>query len=259
MVDTSGAPPQESPVCTHAQTMMAQRCNTRSPVSNNSRFRPDRFGTESLGYCFDALSRRAVGASVQSTTLSERGAGAFAARRAFAKTAAINRLHEQYSPDPTLSIDLRHARRGILDHALHNHHLRERDWNRRPDARLSRHVRKFSSPEDRRGIRRRGARGRNSRGHRCARPGMIRTKYERLAGTIGLNHNERRRRQFDDRPSPLPRSPRRRTAGVLRNGRVVSPGPVASRLCTSGQCRAACAAPTGRPPPTPDPKGALNC
>jgi hypothetical protein len=55
---------------------------------------------------------------------------AFTGKRAFAKTAAINRLHEYYSPDQTLSIGLQQARCGILDHALHNHDLHERDWNR---------------------------------------------------------------------------------------------------------------------------------
>ena len=166
---------------------------------------------------------------MQFTAPCERGAG-FRRKTRFRKTAAINRLHEHYSPDPTLSIDLQQGRRGILDHALHNHDLRERDWNRRPDAKLSRHVRKFISPKKRRAKRWRGASGWNSCGISPLAQAMMRTNAKRFSATLILNHSERSRTPFDNEPS----SSRAHFAGgpprPLAAGKARSPAMVAGSL-----------------------------
>ena len=109
----------------HAQTIMAQSCNTRlPPCPMNSFPRSDRIGTESLANFSGRIvsmrcrRKRAVNHAM-------RAWGWLSSETRFRKNLSNNRLHEHYSPDPTLSIVLQHGRRGILDHALHNDYSRE--------------------------------------------------------------------------------------------------------------------------------------
>ena len=98
----------------------------------------------------------------------------------------------------SLSMDLQPGRRGIPDHALHNHDLRERDWNRRPDATLSRHVRKLISPKKCRAQRWRGASGRNSCWSSVRAPKHDPDRCKAVCRRDWTEHNGQARWQFDD-------------------------------------------------------------